>query len=148
MTHQGDQAQNNPEQEQQPEAPALEASAAGSTGRPTPADIPKITKEQDAPFPVRALTETPARTSIDGNLNQTDNLDREITRFRYKTGRKVLYISMIAMCVAVAADLFATAALKVQSNLISNAFEAFKLITMTVLGYIFGSSGSSGTKSN
>ena len=145
MTHQDKQMKNDPEPVQTPQdagEPAPEP-----VHRPTPEDIPKITEEQDAPFPVRSQTGRALRTSIDRNLNQTEDLDKEITRFRYKTGRQVLYIAMAAMCVAVAADLIATA-FKVQSSLISNAFEAFKLITMTVLGYIFGSSGSGGTRSN
>lgn len=104
--------------------------------------IPEITGEEDAPFPVNSSGggKGGGRSRIDGNLGQTDNLDKEITRFRYRTGRQVLFVAMALMCVAVGTDLFASA-FGLENNLISSAFEAFKLITMTVLGYIFGSSG-------
>lgn len=77
----------------------------------------------------------------DGALVEMDDIGKEITRFRYRTARKVLYIAMCAMGGAVALDLFANW-LNLESSLINNAFEAFKLITMTVLGYIFGSNSS------
>lgn len=106
-------------------------------------EIPEITAEEDAPFPINLSGGgggDDGRSRIDGNLGQTDSLDKEITRFRYRTGRQVLFAAMALMCVSVGTDLIASA-LGLESNLISSAFEAFKLITMTVLGYIFGSSG-------
>ena len=99
--------------------------------------MPEITGEED-----RLLASTGTRTgaegAVDRKLQRTDNLSQEITRFRYRTGGKVLYISMIAMGIAVITDLIASA-FGIENGLVNNAFEAFKLITMTVLGYIFGS---------
>ena len=67
-----------------------------------------------------------------------DNSSKEITRFRYRTAREVLYIAMGALGISVILDLLSIW-LHLESSLITNAFEAFKLITVTVLGYIFGS---------
>lgn len=79
----------------------------------------------------------------DKNLVETDSIKKGITRFRFKTGRTVLYVSMAAMGVAVAADVLSSKFLNVKSDLITSSFEAFKLITMTVLGYFFASNDSS-----
>lgn len=100
--------------------------------------IPKIKSEVDTPFPIEG-TKQSNQASVDANLAQTDDLDKEITKFKFRTGRKVLYIAMIAMGVAVLCDIIVSGIPNVESNLIDSAFEAFKLITMTVLGYIFGS---------
>lgn len=103
-------------------------------------EIPEIEKEEDIPFPAQKAFQDPD-SPVDKKLNKTDDLSREITRFRYRTGGRVLYIAMAAMGVAVVIDLIALCFGK-QSELVINAFEAFKLITMTVLGYIFGSDNS------
>ncbi len=104
-------------------------------------DIPEIIEEEDAPFPTQYPVE-PENRPNDTKLNESDRLDKEIIKFRYRTGRKVLYIAMSAMGFFVALDLFASSALGVKSDLVANAFEAFKLIAMTVLGYIFGAHSS------
>ena len=95
-------------------------------------DVPVISSEEDIPFLPK---------SDDPTLGKEDDINKEITRFRYHTGGKVLYISMAAMGAAVALNLICSIC-KVENELITNAFEAFKLITMTVLGYIFGSNAS------
>lgn len=100
-------------------------------------EVPEIKGEEDIPFPSNE-TRTGTAGAADGKLDRTDNLSQEITRFRYRTGGKVLYISMIAMGIAVITDLIASV-FGIENGLVANAFEAFKLITMTVLGYIFGS---------
>lgn len=115
-------------------------------------EIPKITSEEDKPFPrgpgagntadlglgsARPGTGKP----VDQKLDEADSLEKEITRFRYQTGRKVLYLAMGAMSLFVLLDLVSAKYMGIQSDLVTSAFEAFKLITMTVLGYIFGSSG-------
>lgn len=102
--------------------------------------IPQINGEEDAPFPSIQSETTPIRR-MDSKLGKTDDIDKEITRFRYQTGRIVLYIAMSAMGISVALDLLSSW-VGIKSDLITNAFEAFKLITMTVLGYIFGSNSS------
>jgi len=107
----------------------------------TAKEIPDIRSEEDAPFP--ESDDMPgAHKCIDTELSERDDLETEITRLKYQIGRKVLYIAMAAMAVFVVADLIAKRYFNIESELITNAFEAFKLITMTVLGYIFGSSNS------
>lgn len=108
--------------------------------------VPKIVGEVDVPFPPSTPNTKPVPSMpIDDKLSQTDDLDKEITRFRFKTGREVLYISIGAMAGMVLLDLVASIAWEAERDMIEGAFEAFKLITMTVLGYIFGSSGSNGS---
>lgn len=105
--------------------------------------VPEIKGEEDLPFPVAAESSSVAavRKPADERLNQTD----ELTKFRFETGRIVLYVAMGAMGFMVLLDLFSG----VEENaMLENAFEAFKLITMTVLGYIFGSSGSGNSSSS
>lgn len=102
--------------------------------------IPEIVMEEDSPF--LSGQSVPSMSGGD-RLNQTSNIEEKITIFRYETGKKVLFVSMAAMGIAVAADLISTKWLCIESELVNNAFEAFKLITMTVLGYIFGSNNSS-----
>ena len=55
-------------------------------------------------------------------------------RVRQDTGFAVLFTAMGSMMALVLMDVFFT----LRSELVSNAFEAFKLIAVTVLGYIFG----------
>lgn len=100
--------------------------------------IPKITEEEDAPLPVGGFHRNEIQ-AMDDSLGKTDDMNKEITRFRFSVGKKVLYISMGAMGAAVVLDMLASLLPNMESELINNAFEAFKLITMTVLGYIFGS---------
>lgn len=105
-------------------------------------DIPVITSEEDIPFLPQPDNLTSGGDPIPGDdptLGKEDDINKEITRFRYHTGGKVLYISIAAMGIAVILDLVCSYVFKVENALITNAFEAFKLITMTVLGYIFGS---------
>lgn len=59
---------------------------------------PKIQSEEDIPFD--ASRNVQENTSQD-KLSKTDSLDDQITRFKYLTGKKVLYISMGAMGAAV-----------------------------------------------
>lgn len=102
--------------------------------------IPEIKSEEDIPFSAESGTdEKPKpRKSADKKLGQTDDL----TKFRFETGRTVLYVAMAVMAVMVLLDLMEAHRLETTSDLIESAFEAFKLITMTVLGYIFGSNSS------
>lgn len=97
-------------------------------------EIPKIKKEEDIPFHPAGIF----RNTSQDKLSKTDSLDAQLTKFRYLTGRRVLYISMAAMCLAVATSIFLSAT-GIEDPLVENAFEVFKLIAMTVLGYLFGS---------
>ncbi len=102
-------------------------------------EIPKIQGDEDEPFFTENQSEDVDQP--DKNLPETDDIGKEITRFRFRTGRSVLYISMSAMGLSVAVDLLSKK-LNLESDLINSAFEAFKLITMTVLGYFFASNNS------
>lgn len=97
--------------------------------------LPQIRSEVDIPF-----EGVPAsyQGSRQGSLTKTDSLDEEITKFKYMTGKTVLFISMIAMGIAVLVSIILSF-FEIENTLVSNAFEVFKLIAMTVLGYIFGS---------
>ena len=96
---------------------------------------PRIESEVDIPFDGTLSSYQGPRPS---NLSKTDSLDEQITKFKYMTGRTVLFISMGAMGLAVLVSIILSAC-QVQNSLVENAFEVFKLIAMTVLGYIFGS---------
>lgn len=59
---------------------------------------------------------------------------------KFITARTILATSAAAMLVTVIIGVI-LAACKVDSKILSNAFEVFKLITAVVLGYLFGSNG-------
>lgn len=99
---------------------------------PTP---PQIQSEIDIPFDAALSSYQSPRSS---NLSKTDSLDEQITKFKYMTGKTVLFISMGAMGLAVLVSIILSA-YNIENSLVENAFEVFKLIAMTVLGYIFGS---------
>lgn len=101
--------------------------------------IPIIEGEEDEPL--APLSQLSGNRRKDTDLVETDDIGKEMARFRYKTGRTVLYVAMAAMGAFVLVDLFA-AHNDLESDLITSAFEAFKLITMTVLGYFFASNNS------
>lgn len=96
---------------------------------------PQIKIEEDIPFDG---SHVPCQGSHSNSLSQTDSLDDEITKFKYLTGRTVLFVSMGAMGIAVIVSIILSC-FNVENTLVENAFEVFKLIAMTVLGYIFGS---------
>lgn len=85
-------------------------------------------------------TQTPQSSKSNNTKKESDE---DVVSTKYKHAKEVLFFSMIVMCVAVAADIMVSVAFKdVKNDLINSAFEAFKLITMTVLGYVFGSGDS------
>ncbi len=63
---------------------------------------------------------------------------RSLRRLRFQTGLAVLFTAMGAMVILVLLDVFFSMQSQAERTLIGNAFEAFKLIAVTVLGYIFG----------
>lgn len=63
---------------------------------------------------------------------------RSMRRLRFETGLAVLVAAMGAMVALVLMDVFFSMCSNAERTLIENAFEAFKLIAVTVLGYIFG----------
>ena len=68
----------------------------------------------------------------------TEGSPRSMGRLRFQTGLAVLFTAMGAMVVLVLLDVAISVRSEAERTLISNAFEAFKLIAVTVLGYIFG----------
>lgn len=110
------------------------ADTSNSESQAAPAKPPTIRSEEDIPFDPAAGYHNASQDE----LSKVDSLDDEITKFKYLTGRQVLFISMGAMGIAVAISIILSA-LKIENALVENAFEVFKLIAMTVLGYIFGS---------
>ena len=111
----------------------------GLTTEDTKRPVPEIKGEEDIPFPADQITVYAAsrRRPADKKLGKTKSL----TQFRFETGRTVLYVAMFVMGVMVVIDLLANHYWSIESDLLENAFEAVKLITTTVLGYIFGSNG-------
>lgn len=101
--------------------------------------IPDIQGDEDEPL--LPMPQLPTDKQKDMDLVETDDIGKEMARFRYKTGRTVLYVAMAAMGTFVLIDLVADH-FDITSELITSAFEAFKLITMTVLGYFFASNNS------
>lgn len=102
---------------------------------PRTPEPPQITSEVDIPFDGSSASNQDIRPS---SLAKTDSLDEEITKFKYVTGKNVLFISMGAMGVAVVISIILSF-FDIENAMVENAFEVFKLIAMTVLGYIFGS---------
>ena len=67
--------------------------------------IPAICGEEDEPLFLPS--QLPENRNIDKDLVETDDIGKEMARFRYKTGRTVLYVAMAAMGTFVIIDLFA-----------------------------------------
>lgn len=105
----------------------------------TGVEPPKIQSEEDVPFD--SCGNSPEEASQD-KLSKTDSLDDQITKFKYITGREVLYISMGSMGATVFVSIILSLFGK-ENPIVENAFEVFKLIAMTVLGYLFGSNSKS-----
>ncbi len=67
-----------------------------------------------------------------------DSCRRSLRRQRMRSGMAVLYVSMGSMVTLVVLDVIFSMTGAAERALIGNAFEAFKLIAVTVLGYVFG----------
>ena len=108
--------------------------------------VPQIEFEEDIPFPLggdeQAPTKSMLQKPLDQKLGQTEDIENELRKNRFSTGKVVLFVAMAAMAVLVGIDLVALHFWQMSSDLVESAFEAFKLITMTVMGYIFGSTSS------
>ena len=100
-----------------------------------PKVVPVITSSsaEDAPF----ASADPFAKEMDKKLNTSENIDDEIKRAKHQTGRVVLYVAMGVMVLMVILSLCSG-----EKSLVEGAFEAFKLIAMTVLGFIFASENS------
>lgn len=90
--------------------------------------VPEITEEQDIPF---SPEDTPNYSKRKDIIITKDAPNLEPQRF--KLGACMLICCLVLMMVCVVISLW-----KPDNALVNNAFEAFKLIVMTILGYIFG----------
>ena len=95
--------------------------------------LPAIEEEEDRPFPAGGNV-------IDSELDATEDVDNAFKQRKFLTGTAVLFVAMGLMCLFVVMDVVFSLNGNAERNLINSAFEAFKLIAMTVLGYLFGSS--------
>ena len=68
----------------------------------------------------------------------TDGCRKSLRRLRLQNGMAVLFVAMGSMIALVILDVIFSLESAAERTLIGNAFEAFKLIAVTVLGYIFG----------
>lgn len=93
---------------------------------------PQITGEEDIPF----VDESKKQTDME--LSKVTHTKEDVDWRKLSIGSSTLGWCMALMFVCVIISLF-----NPESELVSNAFEAFKLIVMTVLGYIFGSNSKS-----
>lgn len=86
---------------------------------------PAITSEEDAPL--NSLQETDELSKEKNAINQMDKL-------KFSLGSSTLgwCLALMMLCVVLSLGW-------PDNTLVQNAFEAFKLIVMTILGYIFGS---------
>ena len=71
-----------------------------------------------------------------------DGCRRSLRRLRLQNGMAVLFVAMGSMIALVILDVIFSLESAAERTLIGNAFEAFKLIAVTVLGYIFGANRS------
>ena len=95
--------------------------------------LPVIEEEEDRPFPTDSKV-------IDSELDATEDVDNAFKQRKFLTGTAVLFVAMGLMCLFVVMDVVFSLNGNAERTLINSAFEAFKLIAVTVLGYLFGSS--------
>lgn len=88
--------------------------------------IPQVDSEEDQPFR--------------DDHNQTDiNLSRETDAFDIRKKRFSLGSSTLGWCICLMLLCVILSIFVPENDLINKGFDAFKLIVMTILGYIFGS---------
>lgn len=88
---------------------------------------PEIISNEDIPF------------HIDGTTTQTEDLSQEEdidSKFNWK--KLSIGSSALGWCIALMFFCVIISLFKTDNELVKDAFEAFKLIVLTVLGYIFG----------
>ena len=84
------------------------------------------------------MDENPGKHTASAREEGPEACRRSMGRLRFQTGLAVLFTAMGAMVALVLLDALLSARTEAERSLVSNAFEAFKLIAVTVLGYIFG----------
>ncbi len=89
--------------------------------------VPEITEEQDVPFNPEDMPD------FSEKKDTLATKDAPLDRMKFKLGSNMLGWCLFLMMICVFISLW-----KPDNTLVNNAFEAFKLIVMTILGYIFG----------
>ena len=92
-------------------------------------EVPQICGEEDRPF-----ESTPA----DSALARETDVKYEMEKRKFSLGSSTLGWCIALMFACVLISLFSP-----ENDLVNKGFAAFKLIVMTILGYIFGSSKNS-----
>lgn len=90
--------------------------------------VPEIIEEQDAPFNLEDTYDSSEKKDII-KAKDAPNLDL----MKFGLGQNMLGWCLFLMILCVFISIW-----KPDNTLVNNAFEAFKLIVMTILGYIFG----------
>lgn len=88
----------------------------------------EITVEEELP---------PGRANGQDDFQDLKSLDERIIWGKFSIGSRALLISIGLMSACILISLF-----KPENELVKSGFEAFKLIAMTLLGYMFGSNKS------
>lgn len=87
---------------------------------------PEILHEEDAPFDIGP--------HMGDNLPKVQKAESPLSQRRFRLGSSLLGWCIFLMMACIALSIW-----KPGHELIQNGFEAFKLIVMTILGYMFGS---------
>ena len=90
---------------------------------------PEILSEEDEPF-----TQNPREDCRDNHLAREVSTD-PLRKSKFKLGSNTL-----GWCIALMFGCVIISIFKPDNEMVANGFEAFKLIVMTILGYLFGSS--------
>lgn len=91
---------------------------------------PEILQEEDAPFDNGPHS--------GDNLPKVKDADKQLNLRRFNLGSSILGWCLFLMVVCICLSIW-----KPDNELVRNGFEAFKLIVMTILGYMFGSNAKS-----
>lgn len=98
---------------------------------------PKIVSEEDVPFDSNTTKDTGNEISVqkpkDTSLS-AEKPAKDMDSLKFTLGSSTLGWCIFLMMLYVIISLW-----KPNNELVKNGFEAFKLIVMTILGYIFGS---------
>lgn len=100
---------------------------------------PEIVSGEDLPFDSNTTEDTSARNSKhqvkDTSLSMEKSANLDLKRFSLGSATLGWCIFLMLLCIIISLW-------NPDNELVKNGFEAFKLIVMTILGYIFGSNNS------
>jgi len=100
-------------------------------------DKPEIKQELDVPFGIEdKCNNTKNQRSETIGILEISQQEHEhwISNLKYSTAKKLIYICIGGIALFALIDAF----FNLNSSMFNSAFEVFKLIAMTVLGYTFG----------